>query len=307
MNPFWLVAFLATADASAPVVERFITETPPRVDPVFADPSSLRNGIDEFLGLQGEMERVRDAFATSIHQTLARLPRKRTNGGSCPEGVSETFRGSYEAGTQYLKLGHKLRELYWQIERAESLGDAIALTPDYRMKAKRAKEVFAALVRDYREMRVAFHDQLANELRFAGCLPQALLGPQPVVVSDVPGEANAGDPEAWDLEAAPAEEGTLSTLKAKGRVGVPAAGPAAASVWIHVDNSRCARPTALAIDGLPMGDVPPKRRMAVRARTGTRELCLLPEGDPRVCGEKGTMRRTYLYEGLTLTVHCDGK
>ncbi len=307
MSAFWLVVWFATADAST-TVEQFMTDTPPRVDPVFPDPFTLRKSIDEFLELQGEMQRVRDAFATSIHQTLAKLPSKRAANKACPDGVGDMFRRAYDAGTLYLKLGHKFRELYREIGRAEALGDAIALTPDYRLKAKRAGQVFAGLVRDYREMRVAFHDQLATELRFAGCSPQALLGPKAFVAANGPREADAGDPEAWDLEATPPDDGEVPPMKPKGRAALPTtSAPAASSVWVNVDNAKCASPTRLWVDGMPMGDIPPKRRVAVRARAGTHELCLLPEGDSRVCGEKGTVRRTYLYEGLTLTVHCEAQ
>ena len=307
MHALWVAVWLATADPTT-MVEKFITDTPPRVDRVFPDALALRGSIDQFLNLQGEMERVRDTFATSIHQTLARLAHKQAANKTCPEGAAESLRASYQAGTLYLKLGYKFRELYREIERAEALGDSIALTPDYRLKAKRAGEVFASLVRDYREMRVAFHDQLATELRYAGCSPQALLGAQDRGTATGPVAADAGDPEAWDLEATPPEETDALAIKAKGRVTMSTPTSTAASpVWINVDNAPCASPTRLWIDGVPLGEIPPGRKVAVRARAGTHELCLLPERDGRVCGEKGTVRRAYLYDGLTLSVHCEPK
>ncbi len=299
-----LVALAATADASAASVESFVTETPPRVDPVFADAFALRRSIDEFLSLQTDMEQVRDAFATSIHQTLAKIANKRQTGRGCPEGVAGQYGRAYQAGTQYLALGHKLRDLYRDIDRAEALGDSIALTPDYRLRAKQAGQVFSQLVRDYREMRVAFHDQLATELRYAGCATNPLGAPHAMTPTSQP-QADAGDPDAWDLQATPSDE--VPQLSLGPKVRSKSASPSstgAQAIWITIDNARCARSTKLFIDGLPLGEIPPKRRVSVRARAGTKELCLISEQDGSVCGEKGTLRKVYLYEGLTLTVHC---
>ena len=45
----------------------------------------------------------------------------------------------------------------------------MGLTPDYRWKVKRVLQQYSALLTDYREMKVAFHDQLVDELKFSGC------------------------------------------------------------------------------------------------------------------------------------------
>lgn len=310
MNVFGCLQLLAasaslTAADAAPAarVETFETATPPRVDPVFPDALALRRSIDEFLGLRAEMERVRDAFATSIHETLGKLPERQGPAPSCPPHVAELFRRSYLAGNQYLRLGQKLRELYRDIARAESLGDGIALTPDYRLKAKQAASRYGDLVRDYREMRVAFHDQLATELRYAGCATKTLMGP-----SAGP-EGDAADPEAFELDAPlPSASSASSSNKLRAKPGAPPTTTGAApAIWITIDNARCPRATKLSIDGYPLGEIPPQRRVSVRTRAGTRELCLLPEGDTRVCGERGTLRRAYLYEGFTVSVHCEAR
>ncbi len=74
-----------------------------------------------------------------------------------------------EAGRRFLALGRRFAARYRDIHRAEDLGDTVGLTPDYRAKAKKARELYLALVRDYREMRAAFYDQLQGEMRHAGC------------------------------------------------------------------------------------------------------------------------------------------
>ncbi|MDX2021488.1 MAG: hypothetical protein SF187_14695 [Deltaproteobacteria bacterium] len=312
MQALFLAALLAAAaPTTTTTVETFDTNTPPVVDPVFADPLALRRSIDEFLSLQGEMEQVRDTFAISIHETLGQLPDRRAS--RCPPQMPELYRRSYAAGSQYLKLGQKLRELYRSIARADAVGDGIALTPDYRLKAKQAGVVFAGLLRDYREMRVAFHDQLATELRYAGCAVQGWLNNTagPSSNANMP---DTNDPEEWNIDrslepahgdAALPNVPPAQVTRPKGKLAatVPPASSSQA-IWMTIDNAKCPRATRMAIDGVPLGEVPPKKRVSVRARAGARDLCLLPEGDARVCGEAGTLRRVYLYEGLTLTVHC---
>jgi len=306
-----MFALAAATSQPTTTVETFDTNTPPKVDPVFADPLALRRSIDEFLGMQSEMEQVRDTFAISIHETLGRLPDRHTPGRNCPQGVADLYRRAYAAGSLYLKLGHRLRELYREIQRADAVGDGIALTPDYRLKTKRAGATFAGLLLDYREMRVAFHEQLGTELRYAGCLVQRWLGKSagPSTSANLP---DASDPAEWNIDK-PLETSAIQddlpnvqptkVRRPKGKVSQPSSSSAQA-IWMTVDNSKCPRPTRLSIDGLPMGEIPPKRRVSVRARVGSRDLCLLPEGDTRVCGEPGTLRKIYLYEGLSMSVHC---
>lgn len=309
INAFCIAAFVAATGIPAPTVESFDTATPARVDPVFADAFALRRSIDEFLGMQNEMEAVRDRFAIAIHETLGKLPDRHTPGKACPVGVADLYRRSYAAGSLYLKLGHRLRELFRDIQRADAYGDAVALTPDYRLRTKQANSTFSDLLRDYREMRVAFHEQLGTELRYAGCSVRGWLTIGRSTSANLP---DAGDPEEWNLDR-PLEQGVVATAlpnvaptqvgRPKGKSPPPA--PASAqAIWMTIDNGKCPRPTRLSIDGLPLGEIPPKRRVTVRARAGARELCLLAEGDTKVCGEPGTLRKVYLYEGLTLTVHC---
>ena len=306
-----LLALVATSSPPTTTVETFDTNTPLKVDPVFGDPLALRRSIDEFLGMQSEMELVRDTFATSIHETLGRLPDRHTPGHNCPQGVADLYRRAYAAGSLYLKLGHRLRELYRNIQRADSAGDGIALTPDYRLKTKQAGATFAGLLLDYREMRVAFHEQWGTELRYAGCLVQSWLR-KSGGLSTSANLPDASDPAEWNIDKPLEPEAVQADLpnvlpttvgRTKRKVSQSSTSSAQA-IWMTVDNSKCPRPTRLSIDGLPVGEIPPRRRVSVRARAGARDLCLLPQGDTRVCGEPGTLRKIYLYEGLTMSVHC---
>jgi hypothetical protein len=138
-------------------------------------------------------------------------------------------------------------------------------------------------------MRAAFYDQLAEEMRHAGCnlaaapaspaAPTERTGPDPAI------------PSSWSME--PPEEETAASAKG-----------AAPAVWIQIDNSRCAQPSALSIDGTSVGAIAAQKKIPVRAHAGPHDLCVMPGNDKRTCGAPGTVRHAYLHEGWTLVVRC---
>lgn len=327
MSPALLLALLtAQAASAAPApttasISTFRTQAEPRVDPVFGDVLSVRVAIDRFLALESEMEAVRNDFSTAVHDTLALLPSAQpavlTSAGkptrvatrTCPASVDASYARALAAGARFLQLGRRIETHHRAIKRADDLGDVQGLTPDYRAKAKRARELYTALVRDYREMRVAFYDQLGTELRFAGC--RTALGPAGGVAAAKAESVDPANPAAWDLEgvddeaAAPVAAATAPKPADKIEETAPGAdSPIARAIWIDVDNARCPQASRIEIDGQPIGDIAAGHRTPVRTRAGPREVCLLPKADPRPCGAPGTLRRAYFYEGLTLTVVC---
>jgi hypothetical protein len=291
----------------------FRTEVAPRIDPVFGDISSLRRAVDEFLGLEAEMEKVRDGFSTAVHETLAQLaPPAAPRPKGCPPGVAPHYGRALEAGGRYLSLGRRLEAHFREIRRSDLLGDAVGLTPDYRWKVRQASELYQRLLRDYREMRVAFYDQLGAELKFAGC-PIAAPTDDRDPSDDAP--SNPANPAAWNLDPSIDPAGAPSALEeptvpsaakgAKARAGDITATAVGPAIWIDVDNAHCGQASRLFVDGASFGIVPAGKRLSVRTRSGPRELCVLPESDKRTCGDPGTVRRAYLYEGWTLTVRCE--
>jgi hypothetical protein len=325
-----LVLAPAAVDASAPAVIPFRTEAAPRVDPVFGDVAALREAIDQFLSLQGEMERVRDEFSTAVHQTMTQLaPIGARPAKSCPPTIPPAYARALEAGRRFLALGRRLEGRFREIRRSDDLGDAVGLTPDYRWKARKARELYLTLLRDYREMRVAFHDQLGAELRHAGCRT----GAEPTAARPAIGAGAAGATRApaagaagasappdpvnladWELdpadglrEAATAakEGGGARAGKAGSEAGGGAGAGAGPAIWIEIDNSRCDRPSTLTLDGIPVGAIAAQKKVSVRTRAGPHELCVLPVAEKRACGAAGTVRRAYLYEGWTLAVRCE--
>jgi len=183
---------------------------------------------------------------------------------------------------------------------------------------------------DYREMRVAFYDQLGAELRHARCKlpartpalvarPAEAARPAGVELSGEPpvDAPNPSDPAAWVLEdtlvesdapaarssSAPAKS-SMSTDPAKTSPGSESPSAAAQAIWIDIDNSLCSLPTRVSIDGQSLGEISGRKKTSLRTRAGPHEVCVLPTTDARSCGDPGTLRRAYLHEGWTLTVFC---
>jgi hypothetical protein len=306
--PVLLLLVMAEPVDAAPtaVVTPFRTEAAPRIDAVFGNTASLRASIDQFLGLQAEMDKVREEFSSAVHRTLVQLGPigAQRPARSCPEAVGPPYASALDAGRRFLLLGRRLEARFRDIRRSDDLGDTVALTPDYRWKSKRVRELYAALLRDYHEMRVAFHEQLGAELRYAGCKLDSVAA-SPPGTPPAPETPDPANPAHWQLAATDDILTASDATRARGarahEGADPAPGPA---IWIEIDNTRCAEPSALTLDGLPVGQVPPGKKASVRTRAGPHALCVLPRSDRRSCGAAGTIRRAYLYEGWSLAVRC---
>jgi hypothetical protein len=300
----------------------FRTSAQPRVDAVFGDAAALRQAVDRFFTLEGEMERVRDEFSTAVHETLSALAGAGVAPGptrpapppkTCPTATSAPYARALAAGTRYLALGQDLQARYRDIRRADELGDAAALTPDYRAKIKKARDLHQHLLDDYREMRVAFYDQLGAEMRYASCKTGPKAAPAPAE-GEAPAPPNPSDASAWTLDegalpdeprvAAPPPKTAATRAPAAEAPSPAGATMAAPAIWIDVDNTLCAQPTRVAVDGQPLGEVGARKKTSVRTHAGPREICALPASDSRSCGDPGTIRKAYLHEGWSLTVHC---
>src|SRR5262249_31929619 len=109
--------------------------------------------------------------------TLAEL--QRVEGAKkrvCPvDAVAGPYARAQRLGAEYLRIGRELTRHYEQVKEFDRLGESIGLTPGYRGKVPRGPTQFGALLNAFREMKVAFHDQLNDELKYAGCDLNALL------------------------------------------------------------------------------------------------------------------------------------
>jgi len=337
LSAVWLaLAPAPTADAGPPATKviPFRIDAEPRVDGVFGDAAALRATIDRFITLEADMDALRDEFSTAVHETLTALAgdapggpatnaakpannagKPPTNAGKpamkvCPAATAAPYARALAAGTKYLLLGQQLQGRFREILRADELGDAVALTPDYRVKVKKARDLHQRLLDDYREMRVAFYDQLGAEMRHAECKTGPRV-PKPVA-ADAPPPPNPSDATAWTLDDPSRGEARppASAAEGAGPRGGPGvtgeAGPLSApAIWIDVDNTLCAQATRVSVDGQPLGEVGPRKKTSVRTHAGPREICALPTSDARACGDPGTIRKAYLHEGWSLTVHCE--
>jgi hypothetical protein len=182
------------------------------------------------------------------------------------------------------------------------------LTPDYRLKVKKASQIHQDMLRDLQEMRVAFYVQLGAELRHAGC-DLHNPGASPAADADDVIPTDPSNPAAWTLDDSAADPEAAGNADPNRTVRTPprtATSPTTApAVWIEIDNSHCARPSQLQIDGRSYGALPGHKRTSVRTHAGPHEICVQPSQEKRSCGEPGTLRQVYFYEGWSLTVRCD--
>jgi len=306
--PLWLA--LATA-AQATTATPFRTAVSPRIDPVFGDVGSLRRTVDRFLALQTEMDQVRDEFSTAVHGTLTEVARPGRDSHAakvCPPAAPTLYGRALAAGGRYLAIGREMESRFREIRRADELGDASGLTPDYRLRVKKASQIHQDMLRDLQEMRVAFYAQLGAELRHAGC---DLHGPgaSPAADADDVIPTDPSNPAAWTLDDSAADPEAAGSADPNRTVRTPpktaAPSTTALAVWIEIDNSHCARPSQLQIDGRSYGALPGHKRTSVRTHAGPHEICVQPSQEKRSCGEPGTLRQVYFYEGWSLTVRCD--
>lgn len=306
----------------------FRTEGKPAVDDVFGDASDYRRTIDRFLELTTQMQSMRDEFARAVQVSLNELGTRgvdkrtsRTRG--CPaDTVAAPYARAHHLGAEYLRVGRELTRHYDQVKEFDRLGESIGLTPDYRWKVKRVLQQYSALLTDYREMKVAFHDQLMDELRYAGCDLQQLLikgDPQARVALAEESWPQPGQPGAPGVQPKsdvpretippnlpPEKVPPLQPIAMPKRPvpSDPSSQQPRSGVLFYIDNTKCQRVAVVYLDGKKMGEVPGATRVGFQTSAGPHDLCLLDE-TKKDCGAPGTVRRSYLHEGWTISLRCD--
>jgi hypothetical protein len=294
------------------------------IDDVFGDTSDYRRTIDRFLELTTTMQTMRDDFARAVQQVLGEVTARgdaKPHARACPiETVALPYARAQHLGAEYLRVGRELGRHFAEVREYDRLGESIGLTPDYRWKVRRVLAQYNALLTDYREMKVAFHDQLNDELRYLGCdLGALLLRGDPQAKSGQPEEAwpQPGQPGAPGVAVARADlphEAPPTMLPAE-RVPPPAPIPLPArpipppaerrsGVLFYVDNSHCARGTTVFLDGKRLGEVKGAARVGFQTAAGPHDLCLAAD-EKKPCGAPGTVRRSYLHEGWTISLRCE--
>ncbi len=305
------IAALSLRAAAAPPDGGFHLEPRAVVDDVFGDAGDYRRIVDKFLQLTESMQGQRDDFARAVQAILATLatvdkarPRK------CPEaGAAAPYARALTIGQDYLRAGRELGRYYDQVREYDRLGETVGLTPDYRWKVKKVVQQYNALLTDYREMKVAFHDQLADELRFAGCDLDKLATRggygQPKEEWPAPGDPGAPGVAAVDKSPIPQPPPSQPPRARPEPVPIEIGPPSRAGVLFYVDNTRCQTGTHVSLDGRLVGDVPAATRAGFPTTPGPHELCLISDGAAKKFGDPGTVRKSYLHEGWTIALRCD--
>ncbi len=181
---------------------------------------------------------------------------------------------------RYERLGSDLELAYRFVARHHELGATAALLPGARAKAAALGRSFRTALADVGELRAEWERSLVPELRILGCYDALLT-------------AAVADPGRYRVivEDKPVEPPVQQPPRARARA------------TFYVDNTRCADPVDVLVDGAPIGQVAPGRRSALVADGGERTLCLIMPGAAQ-CGDRGTVRQVYLHDGWTATMHC---
>ncbi len=99
-------------------------------------------------------------------------------------------------------------------------------------------------------------------------------------------------------------------MQAPQPIAVPKRAPAdlttapRSGVLFYVDNSRCQRGTQVHLDGKRIAKVPAGQRVGFQTSAGPHDLCLLDD-TKKTCGMHGTVRKSYLHEGWTISLRCE--
>jgi len=306
-------------DGGAASGPAFHLEGRPAIDDVFGDASDYRRAIDRFLDLSQQLSVMRDDFSRAAQAVLAELSQRAADGAKkkgCPSEVATPYARASHLGNEYLRVGRELTRHFEQIREFDRLGESIGLTPDYRWKVRKVLVAYQTLLTDYREMKLAFHDQLHDELRYAGCDLTSLMQKGGAVVAPAsieewpqpgtPGSPGTPLPKAVDVKAeTPPSSLPPEKMPGPAPIGLPKRpADSRSGILFYVDNSRCARSSVVYLDGKRIGEVAASTRVGFQTTPGPHDLCVL-EDQRKQCGTPGTVRRAYLHDSWTISLRCE--
>jgi hypothetical protein len=264
----------------------------PEVEFVFGDIDIYKGHIDSFKSTHAQMSAERVLFAEASHaaqQTLAARKKR----GPCPaDAVALDYARASQAGVNFRQLGSKFEGTYFAIRQLDTLGESSGLTPDYRHQVKKSRSQYLQALTDLREMRAVFKGQLEAGLRARGCKSQKLLA-----------LANQLQQEAETKAAAAKKEAESKSAKTDAANATPVI--RASTATFFVDNKGCSDTLNVHVDGMLLGQVAPGTKAAFQSLMGRHSLCLLGEGGKAKCGETGTLRNAFVYDGWSVTRHCE--
>jgi hypothetical protein len=256
----------------------------PEMEFVFGDIDLYKRQIESFKELHQQMTKQRVAFASATHAAQQALAKPRPKGKRvCPANeVAANYAAASEAGLEFRRLGSDFESAYFAIRQLDELGESSGLTPDYRWHVKKSRSRYRQALTDLKEMRTVFRSELEAGLRARGCQSQKLLALAKTLQPQ--GESKESD---------------------KGKAAVKVLTPVRASTaTFFVDNESCSDPLQVHVDGTLLGEVAAGKKAAFQSLLGRHSLCLLGESGKLTCGDTGTLRNAFVYDGFTVSRHC---
>ena len=264
----------------------FALEYKPELVRPWGDSEALEASITHYALIATTMATVRveyQAHVLAIVGALGKGPNAKIKPGTlraCPLDVSASWSAAQKLLSRYARLGGELEQTYRFIARHDEIGLTEGLLPNARKEVAGAKKSFKVALADMGELRAEWSRGVVPELRAVGCSDKLLA-------------AAVKDPLRYRV----IKEDKPDALPPK---LPPRPKP---RTTFFVDNSRCAEPVDVWIDGTHIGQVVAGRRSALVADGGERTLCLLVPGGAQ-CGDRGTVRQVYLHDGWNTTIYC---
>ena len=200
---------------------------------------------------------------------------------TCPlTQVAKPWDAAQKALQKYAQLGLDLETTYRFIARHDEVGMTASLLPNARTQVAGARKSYRTALADMGELRSEWSRGLAPELRVVGCTDKLL-------------QAALKDPLRYRVITDDKPEPTANKQPPRPKP----------RTTFFIDNTRCADPVDVWIDGAHIGQVAPGRRSALVADGGERTLCLMLPGGAQ-CGDRGTVRQVYLHDGWSSTMYC---
>ena len=263
----------------------------PRVELPFGDRSALVAALDRFASAQATMLTQRtqiESLALGILTSLGEGPSKdpvaaRARGSQpCPiTSVAAPWATALEVQRAFIVAGVELEDAYDVVATYDKFGEVDGGSPIDRQRVTAAHAGYRAARKDAEELDVALRVQVGRELTRRHCTEDLLA-------------AAAAEPELYRVDALGPRTPTVAR-----RTEPP---PVIAS--FVVDNRECDEPLAVYLDGAFVEEVPARTDAVVTGAAGRRTLCLLPQPGSAACGDRGTVREIYVYDGWSLRMRC---
>lgn len=266
----------------------------PEVEFVFGDIDIYKRHIEKFRDLHDKMANERVLFADATHaaqQVLAAGKAQR----SCPaDAIAQDYARASRAGVNFRRLGTAFETSYFTIRQLDQLGESSGLTPDYRWQVKKSRSQYRQALTDLREMRAVFKNQLEAGLRARGCQARGLMA-----------LADKLDQEAQAIADAKARAEKEAKERSSSALATTSTVIRASTATFFVDNEGCTDTLNVHVDGTLLGQVAPGTKAAFQSLMGRHSLCLLGESGKLSCGETGTLRNAFVYDGWSISRHCE--